>query len=55
MASLGEASPTLSPAASGPRVIATDGTYEVVTVEDQIAVPAKARRFGAVHVTYPFP
>lgn len=46
---------TLSPAASIPTVIATDGTYEVVTVEDQIAIPASERRFGAVKVTYPFP
>jgi hypothetical protein len=46
---------TLSPAASIPTVIATNGTYEVVTVEDQIAIPASERRFGAVKVTYPFP
>jgi len=55
MASFGDAPLTLSPAASGTSVIATDGTYEVVTVEDQIAVPASERRFGAVNVTYPFP
>lgn len=55
VASFGDAPLTLSPAASGTSVIATDGTYEVVTVEDQVAVPASERRFGAVNVTYPFP
>lgn len=53
-ANFGDVPLTLSPAAS-PTVIATNGTYEVVTVEDQIAMPASTKRFGAVKVTYPFP
>jgi hypothetical protein len=53
-AHFGDAPLMLSPSSSAV-VIATDGTYEVVTVEDQIAVPASSRRFGAVKVTYPFP
>lgn len=55
LASFGDVPLTLSPAASSPSVIATDGTYEVVTVEDQIAIPASEKRFGAVKIAYPFP
>jgi hypothetical protein len=54
-AHFGAAPLTLSIAASTPTVLATDGTYEVVTVEDQIAVPASEMRFGAVKVIYLFP
>ena len=55
VAHFGAAPLTLSPAAASATVVATDGTYQVVTVEDQIAVPASTMRFGAIKVTYPFP
>ena len=51
----GDAPLTLFQTTSIPTVIATNGAYEVVMVEDQIAIPASERRFGAVKVTYPFP
>ena len=55
VAAFGGAPLVLSPSATTPTVIASDGTYEVVTVEDQIEVPASEKRFGAVKVSYPFP
>lgn len=51
----GDSPDSLSAGANTPNIVATDGVHEVVSIEDEVFVPARSKRFGTVKVTYPLP